>query len=479
MPVLPSFSPWGHFAAVVAGLLVYVVVSRAQHQRRQPASALAWVMTIAILPYFGTPLFLIFGTRKVARPATRTPLVTQRGRAPKAPLWATQLLAAMGIAAPQANARIAFHGDGAQSLTALLGVLRSARQTLDVCTYILGNDAVGDAVAAALAERAQSGVRVRLLVDAVGSLQTLHSHDAVLHPAGVQYRVFMPLLGRPRGHVNLRNHRKWAVADGSQVWSGGRNLAREYFLGMGHEPPWIDLSFTAQGPLAAQAQTLFEGDWELGRALAPKRTQRPAPPSLPPAPAPPPGPGPASDTAQQVPGALAQWVPSGPDFHEDTLHALLMSAVFRAEQRLLLVTPYFVPDEALLEALLLAVKRGVRLLLVLPARSNHRMADWARGRAMRALAAAGAQVCLLPRMLHAKAIVVDEVLALCGSANLDCRSFFLNFEAMAAFYDRTQIDWLAQWAESTASQGQRAPAATPGWVRDLLEGVVGTLAFQL
>ena len=441
MLALPSITPLEHVAAVVAGLLVYVVVSRAQRQRRQPAAALAWVMTITIFPYLGALLFLIFGTRKVARPATRTPIATPECLAQWAPPWATQLLAAMGIAGPQPNAAVAFQADGADSLAALLALLRSARQTLDLCTFILGDDEVGAAVAAALAERARSGVRVRLLVDAVGSLRTLHSHDAVLHPAGVQRRVFMPLRGRPRGRINLRNHRKLAVADGVQVWSGGRNLAKEYFLGQAGDAPWIDLSFTTHGPLAAQAQALFDGDWELGRDLAPAPPVA-AMPAVPPMPTL----GMFGSDAWQASGALAQWVPSGPDFHEDTLHALLLSAVFRAERRLLLVTPYFVPDEALLEALLLAVTRGVQLLLVLPARSNHRLADWARGRAVRAVAAAGAQVCLLPQMLHAKAVVVDEVLALCGSANLDCRSFFLNFEAMAAFYDRAQIDWLAHWA---------------------------------
>lgn len=474
MLALPSITPLEHVAAVVAGLLVYVVVSRVQRQRRQPASALAWVMTITIFPYLGALLFLIFGTRKVARPATRTPIATPECLVQWAPSWATQLLAAMGIAGPQPNVAVAFQADGADSLAALLALLRSARQTLDLCTFILGDDEVGAAVAAALAERARSGVRVRLLVDAVGSLRTLHSHDAVLHPAGVQCRVFMPLRGRPRGRINLRNHRKLTVADGVQVWSGGRNLAKEYFLGQAGDAPWIDLSFTTRGPLAAQAQALFDDAWELGRDRAPA-----APAAVTPAAAPRPVPGVFGNDAGQAPAAFAQWVPSGPDFHEDTLHALLLSSVFRAERRLLLVTPYFVPDEALLEALLLAVKRGVQLLLVLPARSNHRLADWARGRAVRAVAAAGAQVCLLPQMLHAKVVVVDEVLALCGSANLDCRSFFLNFEAMAAFYDRAQIDWLAHWAEATAALGQPVRATPPSWARDLLEGVVGTVAFQL
>ena len=172
-------------------------------------------------------------------------------------------------------------------------------------------------------------------------------------------------------------------------------------------------------------------------------------------------------------------MPSGPDFHEDVLHALLVSAAFHAEQRLLLATPYYVPDEAVQEALVLAAKRGLQITLLLPRRSNHRLADWARGRAVRELVEAGVDVRLLPAMLHAKAVVVDDVLALCGSANLDSRSLFINYEAMAAFYGRAEIDWLADWINAHAAQAEPASAKPPSWLRDIGEGIVATLAFQL
>ncbi|MEZ5641203.1 MAG: phospholipase D-like domain-containing protein [Burkholderiaceae bacterium] len=127
----------------------------------------------------------------------------------------------------------------------------------------------------------------------------------------------------------------------------------------------------------------------------------------------------------------------------------------------MLATPYFVPDEGLLDGLRLAATRGVRITLVLPAESNHRLADWARGRAVRTLVEAGAQVRLVPAMMHAKAVVVDDELALCGSANLDSRSLFINYEASAAFYGTEQIDWLAGWIASTAERGQPASAKPP------------------
>ena len=483
MMSLPALTPLEHAAFVAAGLLTYIVITRVRRQRRHPYAALAWVMGIAAFPYLGLPLFLVFGTRKVVRPATPRQPAPAGPWAALAPLWATRLLAALGVAGARPQAVVRFESDGEAALAQLQRVIGSARHTLDLCTYVLGDDEVGAAVAAALADRARAGVRVRLLIDSIGSLKSAHSHDAMLKNAGVRTRLFMPALGRPgRGRVNLRNHRKLLIADGEVVWSGGRNLANEYFIGRVGEPPWLDLSFAAEGALAAQAQALFDGDWRIARgarqALRLGYAERFARQQALEQP---------SDAADYAAApstdatftSLAQWVPSGPDFHEDVLHALLVSAAFHAEQRLLLATPYYVPDEAVQEALVLAAKRGLQITLLLPHRSNHRLADWARGRAVRELVEAGVDVRLLPAMLHAKAVVVDDVLALCGSANLDSRSLFINYEAMAAFYGRAEIDWLADWINAHAAQAEPASAKPPSWLRDIGEGIVATLAFQL
>ena len=480
---LPALTPLEHVAFMAAGLLTYLVVTRVRRQRRHPYAALAWVMGIAAFPYLGLPLFLVFGTRKVVRPATPRQPAPAGPWAALAPLWATRLLAALGVAGARPQAVVRFDSDGEAALAQLQRVIGSARHTLDLCSYVLRDDEVDAAVAAALAVRARAGVRVRLLIDSIGSLKSAHSHDAMLKNAGVRTRLFMPALGRPgRGRVNLRNHRKLLIADGEVVWSGGRNLANEYFIGRVGEPPWLDLSFAAEGALAAQAQALFDGDWRIARgarqALRLGYAERFARQQAQEQP---------SDAADYAAApstdatftSLAQWVPSGPDFHEDVLHALLVSAAFHAEQRLLLATPYYVPDESVQEALVLAAKRGLQITLLLPRRSNHRLADWARGRAVRELVEAGVDVRLLPAMLHAKAVVVDDVLALCGSANLDSRSLFINYEAMAAFYGRAEIDWLADWINAHAAQAEPASAKPPSWLRDIGEGIVATLAFQL
>jgi cardiolipin synthase A/B len=172
-------------------------------------------------------------------------------------------------------------------------------------------------------------------------------------------------------------------------------------------------------------------------------------------------------------------VASGPDQVDDTVYALLLSAAYQAKRRIALVTPYFVPDAALLLALCLAARRGVVVELLIPARSNHRLSDIARGRALRALAQAGAHIRLAPQMLHAKLAVIDGQLALAGSANLDSRSLFLNYELMMAFHEAADVQRFAAWYER-----ERRPAADfvlrrPGLLRDVAEGMVLWVGFQL
>ena len=176
---------------------------------------------------------------------------------------------------------------------------------------------------------------------------------------------------------------------------------------------------------------------------------------------------------------IAQLVPSGPEQVDDTVQALLLSGCFMAKHRILAVTPYFIPDATLLMALSLAARRGVLVDLVMPRRSNHRLADVARYRPLRDLAAAGARIWFVPWMLHAKAIVFDDQLALAGSANLDLRSLFLNYELMVAFYEPADVKRFAAWIDDERAQAVRFEAREPGLLRDLSEGLLLWLAFQL
>ncbi|WP_455229730.1 phospholipase D-like domain-containing protein [Geopseudomonas aromaticivorans] len=446
-------------------VLVYVINSHVIRQRRHPTAAVAWMLFILLLPYLALPAFLLFGSRKLPRPPS--PAEPERAGTGGADAWGVETLMALGQPAPAPYHDLTVHEDGRQAGDALLAALDGARVSIDLCTYLLGRDELGEAVVDRLCRKARAGVRVRLLLDGMGSLLAGRPKLRRLVDAGGELTLFVPPLHSPhKGRTNLRNHRKLLIADAGlasgRLWCGGRNLAAEYFEGTPGTPPWRDLSFDLRGPLIGQASALFERDWCFASGRPPAAPwpppERPAPP---------------------LPLDGAQLVASGPDQADDTIYALLVTAAYRARRRIALATPYFVPEAALLMALCLAARRGVVVDLLLPAHSNHRLSDLARGRPLRALAAAGGRIWLAPGMLHAKLAVVDDALALAGSANLDSRSLFLNYELMLAFHQGADVRRFAAWFEREKTTASPYVATPPSLLRDAGEGLLQLLGFQL
>lgn len=446
-------TPSQHFLVSAIALLVYILTSRARDQRRAPTSAIAWVLGLALVPYLMLPLYLLFGQRKLKPVA-----IPYAGVVVEGPHWAAELIESFGLA-PPSECTVHLHADGQQAREALYRIIADAQRTLDISTFIIGSDEFGRDIVARLARRSREGVKVRLLLDGFFALLVPGRYVRELKDAGVQVAVFRPFFSLRRlGPRNLRNHRKLVVADDCSLWCGGRNLAGEYFSGNSAGVVWPDLSFDLRGPVAAAAGHQFDLDWNTTHLRTPIR---------------------ARESASVEGGALAQFLPSGPDQVEDTAQSLLIDGCYRARRRLLIVTPYFVPDDSLRAAMRLAARRGVKVTIVLPQRSNHLLADFVRSRPMRDLAGAGVEFRLLPTMIHAKAVVIDETLALCGSINLDLRSLLLNHEAAVVFYGQEQIDWLAQWIATKAEQGATYHAVPPSLLRDIAEGVLLTVAFQL
>ena len=449
-----------HSLVIVVSILAYILTTRAERMRRPPSIAIAWVLGMIALPYLTLPMYLMFGRRKLPRKSLR-----HAAARPAERHWAKDLIESFGLPA-SSPARIAMHQDGTESAAALFATMAGAVSRLDICTFILGDDVFGREAMQQMMERARSGVEVRLLLDGVGAIQLPKACFRTLQLGGVETAIFSPLFARKtQGPRNLRNHRKMVIADGARLWAGGRNLAAEYFLGLAGAPPWLDLTFDLQGPVASAAALQFEFDWVAAGG-------KPASAGVEAA---------AAVAAGTAAGAIseAQFLPSGPDQSEDTVHSLLIDACFHARERLLAVTPYFVPDISLETAMRLAARRGVQIDLCIPASSNHRLADFARNRALRSLSQAGVNVHLLPYMSHAKAVVFDHTLGLAGSVNLDSRSLLLNYECAVVFYSRREINWLANWIEALIPKTALFDCRRPSLLRDLCEGLLLTVAYQL
>jgi len=447
-----------HGLTIMVGLAVYVTTSHTLQLRRHPSAAIAWVASLILLPYMALPVYLMFGIRKVK---TRKPAMHEfaasTAKVDTLAARTQQLAASMALPAASPCQRLGIHEDGTEALQALLNMIEGAARSIDLCTFVFGGDRLGDEIAARLRRRARDGIRVRLLIDGVGAYLGGHVDYQSLSAAGIQVVFFVPpLRSSLRGRTNLRNHRKMVIADSERLWCGGRNLAAEYFDGAMGTLPWLDLSFDLQGALVLQAQFQFEQDWQFATSGV-----LPAPPAR----------------ISQPP--IAQLIASGPDQIDDTFYTLLVSGFFNSRKRILLVTPYFVPDQTLLMSLTLAARRGVAIDLLMPRKSNHRLADLARHRALRELVAAGARVWFTPQMIHAKAVVIDDEIALAGSANLDQRSLFLNYELMVAFYELTDVQRFALWIERRQNAAVPYDVQAPKLWREIAEGLLLWLAFQL
>jgi cardiolipin synthase len=324
---------------------------------------------------------------------------------------AEKLLNSFGVPPATVGNRMTLVVTGEDAYRQLTRCIDEAVSSIDITTFILGTDSVGRAIVERLAARAHAGVAVRLLLDSVGSWRVNRRFLAPLTDAGARVAFFMPVIHLPfRGRANLRNHRKIVVADNRTAIIGGMNLSGPYMGPTSDPKRWRDLSMVVSGPAVYELATLFRSDWKFatGEDVSP------------------PGPGSFADgRSSECP---AQVVASGPDVSGDPLYETLLWALFTATRRIWVVTPYFVPDETLARALELAARRGVDVCLIVPLRSNHLSADVARTGFLRQLHNAGARVLMFqPGMLHAKAVIIDD-LCMIGSANMDMRSLFLNYE---------------------------------------------------
>jgi cardiolipin synthase len=421
-----------HVLPSIGFILALALLSHILRERRSPTSTLAWLMAILFIPYLGVPLYLIFGGRKMTSRAETKPKLLRNKSKPGGDFFVGNAYLFQpddGIYPPSAHNRITFLPEGEQAFNSILNLIGSARHSVYVATFVLGKDQIGSAIVNALAKKASQGVEICLLLDALGSVKISKHFLSPLLQAGGRAAFFMPMIHLPfRGRANLRNHRKMIICDGQTGVIGGMNLASEYMGPVKSNDRWQDLSLSVQGPVIDHISAVFRSDWKFASKVTLDHGSI------------------ARETQKADSSGLTQFIASGPDVPKDSLRNAILTSIFRANRRVWAVTPYFVPDELMLEALCIAVSRKVDVSIIVPHKSNHRLADIVRDGYLTRVQEAGAGVWLYePRMLHAKAILVDDGLAIAGSANMDMRSILLNYEIALGIYDPGAIREIETW----------------------------------
>ena len=436
-----------HLLTVAGFLLAFFAIARLMSERRQPGNTFAWLLAIAFIPYVGVPLYLMLGGRKIRRLAARKvrlcPIVPGVPPSPAARGATAKILTLNGACPPVGGNRIHFLTSGEESFTELEHRILAAKESIHIMTFILGRDVVGRRLVKLLAKRAKEGVKVRLLLDSLGCFMSSGRFVDPIREAGGEVAKFMPVLPlQTRGSANLRNHRKVAVFDHRVAFVGGRNLAREYMGPTPLKSRWRDLGAAIEGPAVTLLNETFLADWAFASGQSIDALHRELPPVI----------------ADSAGTSELQVVASGPDVEGDTLYEGILSLVQNAERSIWIVTPYFIPDEVLFRSLMLKARAGIDVRIVVPARSNHPITDLARRHYLRELHAAGAKVLLYQHgMNHAKLILVDQSIGLFGSANLDLRSLFVNFEIGVVTYSHSEAVTLTAWMREVFAHTKPMP----------------------
>jgi cardiolipin synthase A/B len=422
-------------------------------------SAIGWIGLVWLAPILGSALYLVFGINRINRqpgpmrrgppldPADRAALMRGTSAEP------TPSNAAVASPMTHAIARIAgtvtrlplesgcvieplVNGD--EAYPAMLAAINGAERTVAMATYIFDRGIAGEQFVDALSRAVKRGVEVRVLIDGVGAR---YSHPPIvdeLKHRGVRVARFLPsILPFPHPYVNLRNHRKMMIVDGTIGFCGGMNVRDSCLLALHRPDATQDLHFRVHGPVVRQIMQAFAFDWEFTtHEHLPESTWAP-------------------NAAPPTGDVSARAIPDGPDTDFQTLLMVILGAVSAATRSIRLSTPYFLPDPPLIDALRVAALRGVQVDIVLPQRGNLRLVQWAMNAQLPQVLAWGCRVYLsAPPFDHSKLLIVDSEWSLIGSANLDPRSLRLNFEFNLECYSKSLAVHLSSILDNKIATGR-------------------------
>ena len=446
--------------AIRIGLSLRVIM-----RKREASVTLAWLVIILLLPFAGAIIYLLLGEnrlgqKRAAHAAASVPIYKKwvaglnqrikfdwnRASAAYQPVEA-QARRVIGLPTLPGN-DLRLIDTPETFFRLLLADIDRASKSCFLQFYIWEEGGLADEVAEAVIRAAGRGVSCRVLLDSIGSETFLQSARATeMKSRGVEIvealpaGIFRALFVR----IDLRNHRKMAIIDGEVAYTGSQNLVDPRFFkqdeGVGE---WIDATVRVRGPVVEALTATFFYDWFVESGISQQEL---------------------SDTGEileaEIAGeALVQLVPSGPGFERGGIHDLLLTTIYTARRELILTSPYFVPDNAILSALKSAALRGVEVTVIVPRRNDSRLVHYASRARYSELARNGVRIMTFDAgLLHAKTITVDQEFSLIGSVNLDMRSFWLNFELTLFVYNRQFTEQLRTMQQQYIQRAE--PLDTP------------------
>lgn len=421
-----------HTLGLIAALHAVLTVRTAQ-------GSIAWALSLIFIPYLTLIPYLVFGrstfdgyikARRQANEQMRQAIselnwrpwveeaLTARASNAYASLRAMPKLGRMPCLA---NNEVQLLINGTATFESIFHAIEQAKEAVLIQFFIIHDDRLGQRLRDLLLKKAADGVTIHLLYDRIGSHALPHSYVQALRDGGVEVKAFATRSGwLNRFQVNFRNHRKIVVVDGMVGFLGGLNVGDEYLGGNPRLSPWRDTHVEISGPVLACLQESFAEDWYWAA--------RELPPLILP-------------DSYPDDGVLCQALASGPADPQETCSLFFLEAIHSATQRVWITSPYFIPDEAVFAALRLAVLRGVDVRVLIPARPDHKIVYAASSLfAFEAVRAGVRMFRYQPGFMHQKVVLVDDEVSAIGSANLDNRSFRLNFEMTLLTVDRAFAD---------------------------------------
>ncbi|GIX04784.1 MAG: cardiolipin synthase [Planctomycetaceae bacterium] len=435
--LLLTYSSWWVHVLAAAAVVIDVVASvHALLRKRDVRAAISWVAFIWFVPVLGGLLYLILGINRIRRKARslrggRSSPLLQPSMHAVADAQLSQLeqfsplMPHLARAVNQVTQHPLLAGNDVTILTpataypCMLEAIHSAERSVALLTYIFDHDAAGRQFVQALSAAVQRGVAVRVLIDDIGSRYSWPSIIPLLRQENIPHAIFLPKL-RPvsLAYANLCNHRKILVVDGRLGFTGGMNIRAGHAPQISARQPIEDLHFAVTGPVVSHLQYTFADDWHFttGEMLEGDAWFPPLEPT----------------------GTMySRGIPDGPDENYENLRLTLMAALSSAQRSVRIVTPYFLPDQALIWLLNVTALRGVDVDILLPQQNNLKLVQWACMAQLWQVLERGCRVWLTPPPFdHSKLMIVDGVWTLLGSSNWDPRSFRLNFEFNLECYDR-------------------------------------------